>query len=125
MIVGLGIDVASVERMARALDRFGDRIWQRVLTPRERRELARRADRAAALAGRFAAKEAFAKALGAPRDVWWQSVEVRSGPLGAPNLVLSGKARDHADRLGVGRTWLSISHDAGIAAAVVVLEAEA
>jgi holo-[acyl-carrier protein] synthase len=123
MIVGLGIDVASVERMSRALDRFGERLWQRVLTPRERQDLASRADRALALAGRFAAKEALAKALGAPRDVWWQSVEVRLGPLGAPGLVLSGAAREHADRLGVARSWLSISHDAGIAAAVVVLEA--
>jgi holo-[acyl-carrier protein] synthase len=122
MIVGLGIDVASIERMQRALDRFGARLWQRVLTPGEQRDLASRSDRALALAGRFAAKEALAKALGAPRDVWWHSVEVRQGPLGAPRLVLSGHARDHAERLGVVRSWLSISHDGGIAAAVVVLE---
>lgn len=124
MIVGLGIDVASVERVARALERFGDRIWERVLTPAERAELAPRSDRALALAGRFAAKEAFAKALGAPRDVWWQSVEVRHGALGAPSLVLSGPAEQHAARLGVARSWLSITHDAGVAAAVVVLESE-
>lgn len=123
MIVGLGIDVASVERVARSLERFGNRIWERVLTPAEQVELARRADRAIALAGRFAAKEAFSKALGAPRDVWWQSVEVRTGALGAPSLVLSGPAREHAERLGVSATWVSITHDAGVAAAVVVLEA--
>lgn len=122
MIVGLGIDVASVERMGRALERFGDRIWERVLTPAERRQLAARADRAVALAGRFAAKEALAKALGGPRDVWWQSVEVARGPLGAPSLVLSGPAEAHARRLGVTSTWISITHDAGVAAAVVVLE---
>lgn len=124
MIVGLGIDVASVERLERALGRFGDRIWQRVLTPREQRELGPRADRALALAGRFAAKEALSKALGAPRDVWWQSVEVVCGPLGAPQLELSGPAAAHAQRLGVDRAWVSISHDAGVAAAVVVLESE-
>ena len=123
MIVGLGIDVASVERIARSLERFGDRFWERVLTPAERSALADRPDRAVALAGRFAAKEALAKALGAPRDVWWQSVEVASGALGAPSLLLSGPAREHADRLGVARTWVSITHDAGVAAAVVVLEA--
>jgi holo-[acyl-carrier protein] synthase len=123
VIVGLGIDVASVDRIARSLARFGDRIWERVLTPAEQSELACRPDRAVALAGRFAAKEALSKALGAPRDVWWQSVEVRAGALGAPSLVLSGPAREHADRLGVERTWVSITHDAGVAAAVVVLEA--
>lgn len=124
MIVGLGIDVASIDRMARSLERFGDRLWQRILTERERDDLApRRADRAAALAGRFAAKEALSKALGGPRDVWWQSVEVRRGPLGAPELCLFGPARAHADRLGVSRQLVSITHDAGVAAAVVVLEA--
>jgi holo-[acyl-carrier protein] synthase len=76
-----------------------------------------------ALAGRFAAKEALSKALGGPRDVWWHDVEVRRGSLGAPGLELSGAARQHADRLGVTRTWLSITHDAGVAVAVVVLEA--
>ena len=58
MVVGLGIDVCSIERMQRALDRFGDRFWERVLTPSEREDLSQRVDRAAALAGRFAAKEA-------------------------------------------------------------------
>jgi holo-[acyl-carrier protein] synthase len=50
-------------------------------------------------------------------------VEVRVGALGAPSLVLSGPAREHAKRLGVATTWVSITHDAGVAAAVVVLEA--
>jgi holo-[acyl-carrier protein] synthase len=124
MIVGLGIDVASIDRIARSLERFGERLWQRILTERERDDLApRRGDRAAALAGRFAAKEALSKALGGPRDVWWQNVEVRRGPLGAPELWLLGPARAHADRLGVTRQLVSITHDAGVAAAVVVLEA--
>lgn len=125
MVVGLGIDVASTERMARALERFGERLWERVLTPRERDDLAhRRADRAVALAGRFAAKEALSKALGAPRDVWWQDVEVRSNSRGGPELVLLGAARTHADERGVSRALVSITHDAGVAAAVVVLEKE-
>jgi len=124
MIVGLGIDVCSVQRIASALERFGEKFWERVLTPRERVDLAQRhADRAAALAGRFAAKEAFSKALGAPKDVWWQDVEVRRAPSGAPELVAHGLALPHLERLGVSRTLLSISHDGGVAAAVVVLEA--
>jgi holo-[acyl-carrier protein] synthase len=123
MVVGLGIDVASVERIARMLERFGDRVWRRVLTPAEQRDLeARRGDRAVALAGRFAAKEALSKALGAPKDVWWQDVEVRRGASGCPELVLHGTAREHAQRLNVTRQHLSITHDAGVAAAVVVLE---
>ena len=83
---------------------------------------ARHADRAAALAGRFAAKEAFSKALGSPRDVWWQDVEVRRSPSGAPELVAHGPALPYLMDLGVTRSLVSISHDAGVAAAVVVLE---
>jgi len=124
MIVGLGIDIASIERIARSIERYGERFAERILTPRERAELAgRRAGRPAAVAGRFAAKEALSKALGGPRDVWWQSVEIRRGALGAPEMHLSGPARVHADRLGVTRCLVTITHDAGVAAAVVVLEA--
>ncbi len=123
MIVGLGIDVASLERVKSALERFGDRFWQRILTPREREDLASRPDRALALAGRFAAKEAAAKALGGHPDVWWHEIEIRSGTRGAPELEFLGPARAHADRLGVARALVSITHDAGVAAAVVVLEA--
>lgn len=125
MVVGLGIDVASVTRMGQALERFGDKLWDRLLTPNERADLAgRRADRAVALAGRFAAKEAFSKAIGAPKDVWWQDVEVRRAATGAPILSASGPALPHLARLGVSKTFVSISHDAGVAVAVVVLESE-
>ena len=125
MVVGLGIDVTSVARVERALERFGERIWVRILTPQEQRELAgRNAERAVALAGRFAAKEALSKALGGPRDVWWQDVEIRRGPLGAPSLHLLGAARSHAERLGVVKSLVSITHDAGVAAAIVILEGE-
>jgi holo-[acyl-carrier protein] synthase len=124
MVVGLGIDVASVERIRAALARFGDRLWQRILTEHERADLANRPDRALALAGRFAAKEAAAKALGGQPDVWWHDVEIRPDPRGAPRLELLGPGRAHADRLGVRRIWVSITHDAGVAAAVVVLDGE-
>ena len=123
MIVGIGIDVCSVERMKDALERFGDRFWTRILTPGEQADLAPRvADRATALAGRFAAKEAAAKALGAPRDVWWHHLEVRRDGFGAPVLQFHGPAVAHEARLGVVRRLVSITHDAGVAAAVVVLE---
>jgi holo-[acyl-carrier protein] synthase len=122
MIVGLGIDVASVARMAQSLDRFGERMWERVLTPHERADLAKRQDRAIALAGRFAAKEAASKALGGPKDVWWQDVEVRKDERGAPTLHFYRKALPYLERFGEVRTHLSITHDAGVAAAVVILE---
>lgn len=122
MVVGLGIDVCAIDRMERALERFGERFWDRILTPGERADLAGRVDRATALAGRFAAKEAAAKALGAPRDVFWHHLEVRKRALGAPGLDLVGPAAEHAARLGVVRSLVSITHDGGVAAAVVVLE---
>ncbi|HYP97776.1 MAG TPA: holo-ACP synthase [Polyangiaceae bacterium] len=124
MIVGLGIDVSSVARQQTALERFGDRLWRRILTENERADLSGRSDRALALAGRFAAKEAAAKALGGQPDVWWHDVEVRSNERGAPQVVFHGPAIAHAERLGVRRTFVSITHDAGVAAAVVILEAD-
>jgi len=124
MIIGLGIDVSSIARQRAALERFGERLWQRILTEGERADLGLRPDRALALAGRFAAKEAAAKALGGQPDVWWHDVEIRPDSRGAPRLTFLGPARAHAERLGVRRTFVSITHDAGVAAAVVVLEGD-
>jgi holo-[acyl-carrier protein] synthase len=125
VVVGLGIDVASVPRIARALARHGQRFAERILTPVERDELAvKGALPPQAVAGRFAAKEAAAKALGGPADVYWQDIEVSRGERGAPVLRLLGAAREHATRLRVKRNLISITHDAGVAAAVVVLESE-
>jgi holo-[acyl-carrier protein] synthase len=124
MILGLGIDVAGLERIRAALERFGDRFWQRILTANEQADLAHRPDRVLALAGRFAAKEAAAKALGGQPDVWWHDVEIRPDARGAPQLQFLGAGREHAERLGVRRIWVSITHDAGVAAAVVVLDGE-
>ncbi|MEP7049788.1 MAG: holo-ACP synthase [Pseudomonadota bacterium] len=122
MVVGLGIDVASVVRIRATLERHGDRFWQRILTEHEQADLANRPDRALALAGRFAAKEAAAKALGGQPDVWWHDIEVRADARGGPQMTLRGPATAHAARLGVRRILVSITHDAGVAAAVVVLE---
>ena len=124
MIVGLGIDVTSLERQRSALERFGERLWQRILTAGERADLQERPDRALALAGRFAAKEAAAKALGGQPDVYWHDVEIRANARGGPELSFLGSARVHAERLGVRRAFVSITHDAGVAAAVVVLESD-
>jgi holo-[acyl-carrier protein] synthase len=121
MVIGLGIDVVSVSRVERALRRFGDRFWDRILTPGERADLRDRVDRATALAGRFAAKEAATKALGGPPDVFWQDIEVRKTSRG-PMVTFKEAGLAHAERLRVTHALVSITHDAGVAAAVVVLE---
>jgi len=122
MMVGLGLDVCSAARVAAILDRFGDRFWERILTETERIALAGRADRATALAGRFAAKEAAKKALAGGPVVGWHHLEIGGGGREPPRLELHGPARQWAAERGVVRAHLSITHDAGVAAAVVILE---
>ncbi|HSQ66552.1 MAG TPA: holo-ACP synthase [Polyangiaceae bacterium] len=121
MIVGIGLDVCSIERMRRALERHGDRFFSRICSPAERIDL-ERSNPATSLAGRFAAKEAFAKALDGAPGVGWHEVEIRRGPTGRPEMTLHGRAHTMASQAGAVRWHVSITHDAGIAAAVVVLE---
>ncbi|MSP25356.1 MAG: holo-[acyl-carrier-protein] synthase [Myxococcales bacterium] len=125
MILGLGIDVCSIARVDALLTRWGDRFERRILGEAERAAIAQRVDRATVLAGRFAAKEAAAKAMAGGVGVGWHDLEVRSKPRRAPELVLHGAASALASRVGVRTTHLSITHDSGVAAAVVVLEGEA
>jgi holo-[acyl-carrier protein] synthase len=121
MIVGLGIDVCSIERMRRALERHGDRFFSRICSEAERADLTGR-DIATALAGRFAAKEAFAKALDGARGVGWHEVEVRRAASGRPSLELKGNAIAMVESFGADSWHVSITHDAGVAVAVVILE---
>jgi holo-[acyl-carrier protein] synthase len=122
VILGLGIDIASIDRMRDVLDRHGDRMWTRILTPVEQTALSRRRDRATALAGRWAAKEAAVKAFLGRAGALWHDFEVQRGPGGEPQMHFRGRAASVAVRLGVSRALVSITHDAGVAAAVVVLE---
>lgn len=124
MILGVGIDVCSVARMNESLERFGERIWSRILTPGERDDLAPRADRAAALAGRFAVKEALFKAMAGAPGAGWHDLDVRGAPRRGPVVTLYGRARVLAERMGVRRIMVSITHDAGVAAAVAILEGD-
>ncbi len=118
MIVGVGIDVVDVARFMTTLDRtpgLRDRLFtpaERVLSP-------------ASLAARFAAKEAVAKALGAPAGLHWADVEVHTDDGGRPHLRISGAVAAAAAQRGVSCWHLSLSHDAGIASAVVVAEGPA
>lgn len=118
MIVGVGIDVAEIERFSRALRRT-PALAERLFTERERGLPAR------SLAARFAAKEALAKALGAPRGLLWTDAEVISGPDGQPSLKVTGTVAAAAQTAGVTSWHLSLSHDGGIATALVVAESGA
>ena len=124
MILGLGLDVVATERIARQLGEGALSFEERVFTAAERAECGGRADRAQALAARFAAKEAYFKALGTGwrEGVSFLQVEVRSADGGAPTLHLSGRAAERAQERGVQRVHVSLSHEQGMAAAAVILE---
>ena len=122
MIVGLGLDLTEISRIAELLERWGDRFVERVFTEGEREFAFSRAEPARHLAARFAAKEAALKALSVPPGLRWHEMEVTGGGDRPPVLELSGRAREAADRLGVDRVHLTISHDGDTAAAVVIAE---
>jgi holo-[acyl-carrier protein] synthase len=115
MIVGVGIDVVDVDRFEMTLGRTPG-LLARLFTDSEK------VLPAGSLAGRFAAKEALAKALGAPAGLHWTDAEIVTDPDGKPSFVVTGTVADLAARLGVTAMHLSISHDAGIASALVVAE---
>ena len=115
MIVGIGTDVVEIARMQQSLARTPS-MRERLFTADEARLPEE------SLAARFAAKEALAKALGAPGGLSWQDAEVVTDATGRPGLELRGTVAARAAELGVVRTHLSLSPDAGVAVAFVVLE---
>ena len=115
MIVGVGIDVVDVTRFGATLRRT-PALRDRLFTPAER-EMALNSQ-----AARFAAKEALAKALGAPAGMLWQDAEVHRGPDGRPHFEVRGTVDARVQALGITAIHVSLSHDAGIASAVVVAE---
>jgi holo-[acyl-carrier protein] synthase len=116
VIVGVGIDVVDVARLARALDRT-PRLADRLFTEHEQESGSARS-----LAARFAAKEAVAKALGAPGGLRWLDAEVVRLQSGRPSLQVTGGVAETAAAQGISAWHVSLSHDAGIATAVVVAE---
>jgi holo-[acyl-carrier protein] synthase len=115
MILGIGVDVVDIARFGRSLER----------TPPLRDRLFARSERdlpLSSLAARFAAKEALIKASGDSSGFTWQDMVVKSDASRRPRLVTSGEVAARLARLGVTSTHLSLSHDAGIASAFVVLE---
>jgi holo-[acyl-carrier protein] synthase len=114
-VIGVGIDVVDIDRFMASLDRTPG-LRDRLFTPAEA------VRPPASLAARFAAKEALAKALGAPVGMAWHDAEVVSESSGRPLMELRGSVQARADELDVRSVHVSLSHDAGIASAVVVLE---
>lgn len=130
MIIGLGSDLCNIERIAATLERHGERFEQRVFTDVERAKAARRPfTRAGTYAKRFAAKEAFSKAIGTgfSRGVFMKDIGVVNAPSGAPTLALTGGARDHVDAMTPAGhkvvIHLTLTDDHPWAQAFVILEA--
>jgi holo-[acyl-carrier protein] synthase len=115
VIVGVGIDVVDIGRFEASLSRTAA-LRERLFTTRER------GLSAASLAARFAAKEALAKALGAPTGMHWHDAEIVNDASGDPGFEIRGTVLARATQLAVASVHVSLSHDAGIASAVVVLE---
>ena len=112
----LGIDIVRVERIRAAIERFGERFSNRVLTPSERRYVRSRPE---TFAGRWAAKEAVSKVLGlGVRGIGWKDIEVERLPTGQPAIRLHGRAAQRAEQLGMGRIALSITHESDYAVAI-------
>lgn len=113
--MGVGIDVVDVARFEQSLRRTPG-LRDRLFTERERDLVPR------SLAARFAAKEALAKALGAPRGLLWTDAEIRTAANGRPELHVDGTVEVAAKRLGITHWHVSLSHDGGVAMAIVIAE---
>jgi len=124
VIVGIGIDLAEVDRIRTAIERHGQRFIERIYTNGEIAYVGRKANRFERYAARFAAKEAGMKALGTgwKRGVRWRDFEVANLPSGKPALRLHGEAAAIAARLGVHNIALSLTHTAALGMAVVIFE---
>lgn len=123
MIVGTGIDIVEVPRIAKSVERFGQRFLNRIFTEAEIRYCDAKANRMERFAARFAAKEAAMKAIGTGmRGVSWRDFEVGREPSGRPTMLFHSRGAQVAERLGVRRAHLSVSHTEEHAVAYVVLE---
>lgn len=121
MIIGIGVDVVDTPRFQGSLVRTPG-LNIRLFTEKELNSPGGKGENAVSLAARFAAKEAVAKALGAPAGLSWQDCEILIGERGKPYLELSGTVAVEAKRQGITNWHLSLSHDGNIATAFVIAE---
>ncbi len=128
MIVGIGVDLAEVDRIREALERptTGERFRSRVFTTGEQAYCERRRGKFESYAARFAAKEAMMKALGRgwSREVSWTEIEVTRERGGRPRILLHGRTAAYAEKLGIRRISLALTHTANTALAEVIAEDE-
>jgi holo-[acyl-carrier protein] synthase len=124
LIIGLGRDIAEIDRIEAAIVRHGAAFINRLFTPSEAAYCERFHNRYERYAARFAAKEAAMKALGTGwrHGVRWRDIEVTREASGKPTLRLAGVAREFADRMGVRNISLSITHSGNLALAQVIFE---
>ncbi len=124
MIVGVGVDLAEVQRIRSSFERFGERFRDRIFTPLEIAYCERKANKFERYAARFAAKEAGMKAIGTGmrRGVRWIDFEVMNLPSGKPTLRFHGVAAQFAEKLGVNNVALSLTHTSETSLAHVILE---
>jgi holo-[acyl-carrier protein] synthase len=124
MLIGTGVDLIEIERIALSIERYGERFLRRIYTDHEIAYCRRKRGSAESFAARFAAKEAGAKALGTgiSRGVTWNEFQVEHEPGGRPILELSGRAARLAGELGVKTISLSLTHTNHLAMASVVME---
>jgi holo-[acyl-carrier protein] synthase len=129
--IKVGTDICSVVRIKNAYEKYGQRFLQRILTANERKYVENRALKnnlmkpfrlSEALAGRFAAKEAVAKALGTGwKGIYWKEVEIVNSESGAPQVVLSGRAKKILSKLGFSHIEISLSHEREYALATALI----
>ncbi len=122
MIVGMGLDLCEIDRIASMLEKWGTRFTNRVFTDGEREYASNKSQPAQHFAARFAVKEATLKALSVPRGLSWREMEVVGGGGRPPKLKLNGVAKQAADALGIVHFHVTISHAANLAVAVVIAE---
>jgi holo-[acyl-carrier protein] synthase len=124
VIVGLGVDIAEVDRVRAAIERHGQAFLKRLFTPAETAYCERHRNKYERYAGRFAAKEAAMKALGTGwrGGIRWQDIEVIRLPSGRPTLELRGRSKEFAERLQVKHISLTITHSGNTALAQVIFE---
>lgn len=122
MIVGIGVDVTSLDRIRELIERHGERFMKRIYTEKERAYCESHKDPIPHFAARFAAKEAAYKALGGVGPIRWTQMEVSNNDRGKPSILFYKETAEIAEEAGVDRIHVTLAHDAGVAVANVVLE---
>ena len=122
MILGIGIDITDIKEIEESIQ--SEAFQRRVFTPAEIKSVERYKNKAEHLAGKFAVKEAFMKAIGAGlrQEVWFTQIEVLNDESGKPQVKVSGETEKRLGESGAKQIHVSISHSGGLAVAVVILE---